>query len=579
MKTEMTATPTAPDRAYRPADFATITEALDYAARGVTGINLYSLRGELTEALTYAELRGSALELGRRMLASGLEPGERVGLIAESDGDFIRAFFACQYAGLIPAPLPLPAPFGGRDAYIQHIRRMLQSADASALFGPPAMADWVAETALGLDLKLSGSAADLPAGDDGRDLPPVDPEGLSYLQFSSGSTRFPLGVAVTQRALMANVEAVTQHGVKVVAADRLVSWLPLYHDMGLIGFLFAPIACQSTLDLLPTGAFVRRPMLWLDLISKGATVTYSPTFGFELCARRAETLPLDGLDLSGWRAAGIGGDMIRPQVLRDFVERFGPVGFDERAFLASYGMAESTLALSVAPTHQGIGAEALDVDRLEREQTAVAPGPRSRRVREFALCGPPLPGHELEVRGEDGAILPDRRVGRIFARGPSLMQAYFNQPEETARVMSAEGWLDTGDLGYLVSGQIVITGRAKDLMIINGRNVWPQDLEWTAEAEAPVLRSGDVAVFSLPGDGEETVVALVQCRASNPEIRQRLRDDIAGCLRLRHGVETEVVLVSPHALPKTSSGKLSRSRAKAMFQAGAFTTDAAPVTA
>ena len=579
MKTEMTPTPTAPDRAYRPADFATITEALDYAARGETGVNLYSLRGELAEALTYRELRQAALDLGRRMLAAGLERGDRVGLIAESDGDFIRAFFACQYAGLIPAPLPLPAPFGGRAAYIQHVRRMLQSADASALFGPPAMADWVAETALGLDLRLSGAAADLPAADDGPDLTPVDPEGLSYLQFSSGSTRFPLGVAVTHRALMANVEAVTQHGVKVVAADRLVSWLPLYHDMGLIGFLFAPIACQSTLDLLPTGAFVRRPMLWLDLISKGATVTYSPTFGFELCARRAETLPLDGLDLSGWRAAGIGGDMIRPQVLRDFVERFGPVGFDERAFLASYGMAESTLALSVAPTHQGIGAEALDVDRLEREQIAFAPGPRSRRIREFALCGPPLPGHELEVRGEDGAVLPERRVGRIFARGPSLMQAYYNQPEETERVLSADGWLDTGDLGYLVSGQIVITGRAKDLMIINGRNVWPQDLEWTAEAEAAVLRSGDVAVFSLPGEGEEAVVALVQCRASDPETRQRLRTDIAGCLRLRHGVETEVVLVSPHALPKTSSGKLSRSRAKAMFQAGAFATDAAPVTA
>ena len=580
MKTDMKPTPTVPDRAYRPADFATITEALDYAARGETGVNLYSLRGELAEALPYRELRRAALVLGRRMLASGLKPGDRVGLIAESDGEFIRAFFACQYAGLVPAPLPLPAPFGGRDAYIQHIRRMLESAGASAVFGPAAMADWVAEAASGLDLRLKGAAADLPAEDDGRDLPGADPDGLSYLQFSSGSTRFPLGVAVTHRALMANVHAVTQFGVEVVAADRLVSWLPLYHDMGLIGFLFSPIACQSSLDLLPTGAFVRRPMLWLDLISRhGCNVTYSPTFGFELCARRAETLSLEGLDLSNWRVAGIGGDMIRPQVLRDFAERFAPAGFDPRAFLASYGMAESTLALSVAPSRQGIRAETLDVDRLEREQLAAPPSHRARRVREFALCGPPLPKHELEVRNQEGSVLPERRVGRIFARGPSLMQAYFNQPEETERVLSADGWLDTGDLGYVTDGQVVITGRAKDLMIINGRNVWPQDLEWTAEAEAPVLRSGDVAVFSLAGEGGESVVALVQCRASDPDARQRLRDDIAGCLRSRHGVETEVVLVSPHALPRTSSGKLSRSRAKAMFQAGAFTTDAAPVTA
>ncbi len=576
----MTPTPTAPDRAYRPADFATITEALDYAARGETGVNIHNLRGQLSEVLPYSVLREQAVALGRRMLAAGLEPGDRVGLVAESDGDFIRAFFACQYAGLVPAPLPLPAPFGGRDAYIEHIRRMLQSAGASAVFGPTALADWMQEAASGLDLKVKGDIAALPDGEDGPELPGADPEGLSYLQFSSGSTRFPLGVAVTHCALMANVHAVTQYGVKVVAADRLVSWLPLYHDMGLIGFLFSPIACQASLDLLPTGAFVRRPMLWLDLISKnGCNVTYSPTFGFELCARRAETMSLEGLDLSGWRVAGIGGDMIRPQVLRDFVDRFAPSGFDQRVFLASYGMAESTLALSVAPEHQGVCTETLDVDRLEREDFAAPPTAKSQRVREFALCGPPLPKHELQVRAEDGAVLPERRVGRIYARGPSLMRAYFNQPEETRRVLSADGWLDTGDLGYLSEGQIVITGRAKDLMIVNGRNVWPQDLEWTAEAEATVLRSGDVAVFSVAGDGEESVVALVQCRASDPDTREQLRTNIAGCLRSRHGVETEVVLVSPHALPRTSSGKLSRSRAKAMFQAGAFNVQTAPVTA
>jgi fatty-acyl-CoA synthase len=576
----MTPTPTSPDRAYRPADFATITEALDYAATGDTGINVYSLRGELAEALPYGRLRDEAMSLGRRLLASGLERGERIGLIAESDGDFIRAFFACQYAGLVPAPLPLPAPFGGREAYLEHIRRMLVSAGATALFGPAALSDWVSDAAMGVELKMSGSLADIPSDDDGRELPGADPGGLSYLQFSSGSTRFPLGVAVTHKALMANVHAVTQYGVKVIAPDRLVSWLPLYHDMGLIGFLFSPIACQSSLDLLPTSAFVRRPMLWLDLISRnGGSVTYSPSFGFELCVRRAETMSLDGLDLSSWRAAGLGGDMIRPQVLRDFADRFAPVGFDPSIFLASYGMAEATLALSVAPSGEGFRAEALDVDVLERDQTAVTPTVRSKRVREFALCGPALPGHELEVRGEDGRVQPERQVGRIFARGPSLMESYYGQPEETARVLSPDGWLDTGDLGYFTEGQIVITGRAKDLMIVNGRNVWPQDLEWTAEAEAPQLRSGDVAVFSVPTEGEENVVALVQCRSSDPDARERLRLDIAGCLRVRHGVETEVVLVSPHALPRTSSGKLSRSRAKAMFQAGAFEKDTAPVTA
>ena len=577
----MTTTQTCPNRSLRVADFTTVVEALDYAAQGETGINLYSQRGELVEALTYRELRDSARDLGRRLLASGLAAGDRVGLAAETDGEFIRAFFACQYAGLVPAPLPLPAPFGGREAYIEHIRRMLQSAGASAVLGPGALAEWMREAGEGLSLRLAGGLADLPESGGSTELPGADPDGLCYLQFSSGSTRFPLGVAVTHRALMANLFAITNHGLKIRPDDRAVSWLPLYHDMGLIGFLLSPMACQMSLDLLPTSAFVRRPLLWLDLITRnGGTISYSPTFGYELCARRAETMSLDALDLSRWRAAGIGGDMIRPPVLDVFAERFAPVGFDPKVFLASYGMAEATLALSFAPPGAGLRSERLDVDVLERSKVAVElRSTRAARVRDFARCGPVLPGHELEVRGEDGAALPDRQVGRIYARGPSLMRAYYNQPEETARVLSADGWLDTGDLGYLAEGEIVLTGRAKDLIIVNGRNVWPQDLEWSAEAEADALRSGDVAVFSVAGDGEETVVALVQCRTGDADARERLRSDVAGCLRLRHGLDALVVLAPPHSLPKTSSGKLSRSRAKAMYQAGAFAKDPAAVSA
>ena len=576
----MTPTPTAPDRPFRPADFATITEALDYAATVETGVNIYSPRGELSERLPWGQVRDEAILLGRRLLASGLLAGDRVALVAESDGDFIRAFFACQYARLVPVPMPLPAPFGGRQGYIEHVRRMLQSASARAALGPDALADWMKEAAEGLKLQVAGSYAELAAEPAPGELPGADPDGLSYLQFSSGSTRFPLGVAVTHRALMANLFAINNHGLKVGPNDRAVSWLPLYHDMGLIGFFLAPMSGQASLDLLPTAAFVRRPLLWLDLISRNrGTISYSPTFGYELCARRAESMSVEGLDLSGWRAAGIGGDMIRPGVLHAFAERFAPAGFDERAFVASYGMAEATLALSFAPLMTGLRAETLDVDRLERDQIAVPSSRGARRSREFALCGPALPGHELEVRDERGQMMGEGQVGRIYARGPSLMHAYFDQPEETDRVMSADGWLDTGDLGYFSGGEIVITGRAKDLIIVNGRNVWPQDLEWTAEAEAVALRSGDVAVFSVPSEGEETVVALVQCRTSDPEARDRLRGDINGCLRLRHGVETEVVLVPAHSLPRTSSGKLSRSRAKAMYQAGQFGADAAAVTA
>jgi len=565
-------TPTASGRTVRLADFPTLTAALDFAATGETGINLHSLRGELVEALTYTALREQAQGLARRLLAAGAKIGDSVALIAETDGDFVRAFFACQYAGLVPAPLPLPAPLGGREAYIEQIGRMCASAHAKILIGPSGMAEWLTQIGDAAGLDFAAPLSELPE-DAGAALPEITPEHPCYLQFSSGSTRFPTGVLVTHKALMANAVAITRDGLQVKPEDRAVSWLPLYHDMGLIGFLLSPLTSQMSVDLLPTGAFVRRPLLWLDLISRnGGTIAYSPTFGYELCARRAEAASIEHLDLSRWRSAGLGGDMIRTAPVEAFAERFAAVGFSEKAYVASYGMAEATLALSMAPLGKGLRVEILDIERLERDDLAVTVGADAPRARAFARCGPALPHHQLEVRDADGKPVAERHVGRIFAKGPSLMGGYFEQPEETARVLDADGWLDTGDLGFLVDGEIVITGRAKDLIILNGRNIWPQDLEWTAEREVPGLRSGDVAAFSVPGDAaeEEIVTILVQARGGDAESRAALVETVAGVLRSRHGVETQVKLVGAHALPQTSSGKLSRSKAKAAYLAGAY---------
>jgi fatty-acyl-CoA synthase len=570
-------TPTAPDRVIRKGDFATIGEALDYAATQKTGINIHSARGELVEVLPYAALREQALGIARRLLTAGLRPGDRVGVAAESDGDFLRLFFACQYAGLAPAPTPLPAPLGGKEGYVAHIRRMLIAADVRAAFASAPLAPWFAEAAEGLDLVATGLIADLPEAA-ASDLPAPDPEGLCYLQFSSGSTRFPIGVAVTQRALMANITAIGgPDGLGVRASDRTVTWLPLYHDMGLVGMLLNSLAFQVSIDLLPTTAFVRRPGLWLDLISRrGGTISYAPTFGYDLAARRTNPAMLGELDLSSWRIAGLGGDMIRAEPLRAFAETYASARFRPEAFVASYGMAEATLALTLTPVGQGLRTDTADIDRLETTALAVAPH-GAARSREFALCGRPLAGHELEVRGPGGQPLGERRVGRIFASGPSLMKTYFGEPGETARVLSASGWLDTGDLGYRLDGQIVITGRAKDLIIVHGRNVWPQDLEWTAETEVDGLRSGDLAVFSVEIDDEERVIALVQCRTRDAAARAALQSTTASLLRTRHGLDVAVVLTPPHSLPQTSSGKLSRTRAKALFLAGAFDPAAQPV--
>ncbi|WP_240609524.1 fatty acyl-AMP ligase [Phenylobacterium deserti] len=563
----MTITPTSPGRRLRHADFATLTEALDYAATGETGINFHDLRGQLVLSQTYRRLREEAQGLGRAMLAAGLEAGDRVGLVADTTPEFVRAFFACQYAGIIPAPLPLPAPLGGKEAYVAQIGRMLSSAKAAAVFGPAAYDEWVQEAGREAGARLQLSLETLPDGA-GRELPAIAPDQTCYLQFSSGSTRHPTGVVVTHRALMANAVAITRDGLQVKPEDRAVSWLPLYHDMGLIGFLLSPLASQMSVDLLPTAAFVRRPNLWLDMISRnGGTISYSPTFGYELCARRGDG---GGLDLSKWRIAGVGGDMVRPGPLDAFAETFGGSGFRRSAFVASYGMAEATLALTMAPLEGGLRTETVDVDRMEQDGAVVAPQGEGRE-RSFVRCGPILPGHELQVRDETGEPLGERQVGRIFVRGPSLMREYFEQPEATAAALSADGWLDTGDLGFVVEGEVVPTGRAKDLILLNGRNVWPQDLEWTAEQAVGALRSGDVAAVSVTDEaGEERVVVLVQCRSSDPDVRRTITEDVTAVLRARHGVDAQVQLVGAHALPQTSSGKLSRSKARALFESGAF---------
>ncbi|GBR05509.1 fatty acyl-AMP ligase [Acetobacter oeni] len=555
----------------RYGDFATFTEALDYAAQGAAGFNIYSGRGTLLEALPYAVLREQARDMALRLLALGLKPGDRVGLIAESDGDFARMFFGCQYAGLVATPMPLPVAFGGREAYLATIRGMIESSAASAVVVPDLIAGWTDEIVAGFELKFGGSPAqlmDCPAP--ARPLPKIRPDALSYLQFSSGSTRFPKGICVSQRSGMANAHSIAHDGLQVrETGDRCVSWLPLYHDMGLVGFFLTPMTCQLTVDLLPTREFARRPHVWLDLISRNrGTISYSPSFGYELCARRSGSADID---LSCWRVAGIGGDMIRPHILEEFGERFVASGFDARAFVASYGMAEATLAISFAPLGQGIRTDTVDLRRLETEGVAYPDNDPSHSLRTFVLCGRVLPGHEIEVRNPDGKILKDRQVGTIYVRGPSLMSGYFRLPAESAEALNSHGWLNTGDLGYTVDGQIVVTGRAKDLIIINGRNIWPQDLEWCAETEIDSLRSRDVAVFSVEDDDCEKVVALVQCRATSAEARTALSEQVASLFRRLHGVDVRVVLVPPHSLPQTSSGKLTRAKAKTMLLSGVFT--------
>ncbi|HEV2747711.1 MAG TPA: fatty acyl-AMP ligase [Allosphingosinicella sp.] len=562
-------TPTADVLPRRLADFELLGEALDYAAQGVRGLNFHDARGLLARTYTFRELREDARAAAYRLIARGIEPGDRVALVAETGAEFAALFFGAIYAGAWPVPLPLPTSFGGRDSYIDQLGVQLNSSDPAFLFYPAELAG------------LAGAAAEA-AGIAGADwesfakrpapqavLPTATPDDIAYLQYSSGSTRFPHGVAVTHRALLDNLAA-HSHGVQVIDSDRCISWLPWYHDMGLVGCLLSPVANQVSADYLRTEDFARRPLAWLDLISrnKGTTLSYSPTFGYDICARRigSQSKVFERFDLSRWRIAGNGADMIRPDVMQAFVDAFADAGFNAKSFLPSYGLAEATLAVSIMPPGEGIVVELV-------EETLLAGGgaaerDRPQRYRAIVNCGKPVRDMEVVIRDEDGSRLPERAIGKVYARGTSIMAGYFRDDVATEACLSADGWLDTGDMGYLSDGYLYIVGRAKDMIIINGKNHWPQDIEWAVE-QLPGFKAGDIAAFAIttPG-GEETPAVLVQCRTSDAAERGRLRDEIRERVRSITGMNCVIELVPPRTLPRTSSGKLSRAKARNLYLSG-----------
>ncbi|HEX8513514.1 MAG TPA: fatty acyl-AMP ligase [Allosphingosinicella sp.] len=562
-------TPTADNLPRRFADFETLAEALDYAALGVRGLNFHDPRGELVRAYPYRELREDALAAAYRLIAAGVKPGDRIAIVAETSPEFAALFFGTVYAGGWPVPLPLPTSFGGRDSYIDQLKVQLTSADPTHLFYPGelgAMAGAAAEAA-----GVTGISWESFAERDGpaSELPKAAPDDIAYLQYSSGSTRFPHGVAVTHRGLLNNLAA-HSHGMEVIETDRCISWLPWYHDMGLVGCLLSPMANQISTDYLKTEDFARRPLAWLDLITrnKGTTGSYSPTFGYDICARRVSSLTnvAERFDLSRWRIAGNGADMIRPDVMQAFVDAFAPAGFDARSFCPSYGLAEATLAVTIMPPGEGIVVELVEETTLSGDGKMHRDRPQ--RYRAIVNCGKPARDMEVEIRDEDGATLGNREIGKVHCRGPSVMVGYFRDEEATAACLDSEGWLDTGDMGYLSDGYLYIVGRAKDMIIINGKNHWPQDIEWAVE-QLPGFKAGDIAAFSIttPG-GEETPAVLVQCRTSDTEERTRLRDTIRERVRAITGINCVIELVPPRTLPRTSSGKLSRAKARNLYLSG-----------
>jgi fatty-acyl-CoA synthase len=550
----------------RRADFPTLTAALDYAAAGKTGFNFYDGRGELSASLPYGVLRDKARALARRL--QGFERGSRIALVAHTHPDFAVMFFACQYAALVPVPLPAAIHLGGRDAYVQHLRQMMLDCKAAAAFAPSEFIELLKQAAVDMPLQVVGTIEAFEAMRDLGDLPePPRVDELAYLQYTSGSTRFPRGTMITQASVMHNLEAIFNHGFRIEAEDRFCSWLPYYHDMGLVGIVLGCVATQRSVDFLGSREFAMRPRLWLKLMSQNrSTISFSPPFGYALCARRVRPSDTESLDLSAWRVAGVGAEMIHPEWLEAFAKALAPAGFKSSAFLPCYGMAECALAVSFSTVGVGPQLDYIDGDHLSHtgEARPLTEGSGARR-KGIVNCGKPLPGFEVEIRDSDGTVLGERQVGHIHLRSPSVMSGYFGNPEATGSVLSPDGWLNTGDLGYMADGSLYITGRAKDLLIINGRNIWPQDLESLAELQ-PEVRPTDASAFSVPGsDGTELAVLVVHCRELDKARLTSLADRLHEAIAAEFGIKCLIELVPPHTLPRTSSGKLSRSIARKEF--------------
>jgi fatty-acyl-CoA synthase len=564
----ITPTPTYNTQDQRLADFETLTAALEYAAAGVAGFNFYDAKGNLRSILPYQALRQNAQTSARRLMGMGLTSGNRVAIIADTTPEFVELFFACRYAGLVPFAMPVPVNLGSHAVYVQQLRGMLDAGQASAAVANVDYINFLSEAAEGSQgLRWVGTPEQLGkfAVPDIA-LPVNTPEEIAYLQFTSGSTRIPRGVIITEHALMSNLQGIVRHGLEIRAGDRCASWLPFYHDMGLVGMVMAPMVAQVSVDYLATRDFAIRPLQWLRLISRNrATVAFSQPFGLKLCTLRVRDSDLEDLDLSSWRAAGVGAEMIRPDTLRHFAEKFAPAGFDARAFLPCYGLAESTLAVTFSQIGKGFQSIQVDAGTLVDKKMAVRLQVEGRKYSEFVNCGRPLPEHTVKVVDDSGQELSDLKVGSVLVQGSSIMTGYFNNPEDTQKTLQPGNWLDTGDLGFLFEGDLYVTGRRTDVIIVNGRNIRAQDIEELAEQQ-PEVRTREASAFGITDSNDiTTIVLVIECRLTSIADRQSLTNRLQRLVYMAFGVNCLVELVSPHTLPRTSSGKLSRFAARQGF--------------
>ncbi|WP_214370532.1 AMP-binding protein [Pseudonocardia sp. H11422] len=562
-----------------PDEIATLTEALCWHARTHPDrVHLRLLADRTEELVGYGDLRRDAGTVAAGLLARDLRPGDAVAIMLPTGRDYFAGFTGTLLAGGVPVPIYPPARPSQLAEHLRRQVRILDNARARLLITDPEAA-LLARLLQGhvesvrhvlTPAELSGHGEASPVGRTATDL--------ALLQYTSGSTGDPKGVVLTHANLLANIRAMGK-AARVSTADVFVSWLPLYHDMGLIGAWLSSLYFGLPLAVMSPVAFLTRPSRWLWAVhTQRGTLSAAPNFAYELCLRKVGDAELEGLDLSSLRMAFNGAEPVNANTVARFAERFAPYGLRRDAPAPVYGLAESCVGLTFPP----VGREPV-VDRVAREEflrtgRAVPAADRDPDPLRFVACGRPIPGHEIRVVDAATNELGDRREGRIEFRGPSATAGYFRNPQAT-RALARHGWLDTGDLGYLDGGELYVTGRVKDLIIRAGRNLHPDELEH-AVGDVPGIRRGCVAVFAAPGRAGDTerLVVLAETRQADAAALAALRDRIiAVTVDLLGTPPDDVVLARPGVVPKTSSGKIRRATSRERYERGELGAPRRPV--
>jgi fatty-acyl-CoA synthase len=521
---------------------------------------------------SYSEACREAKRIGACLQTLGLTKGDRLALVLNAPEDFVLSFLGTVSMGVMPVPMYPPLALGRLDNYIDRAAGILRVSGAKALLTTkelipllqPVLSRVPTLQSI-LDIEALRQMGNLTLNE-----PETKPDEPCFLQFTSGSTSEPRGVIITHRNLIANAKATIKSLEIHPDTDRAVSWLPLYHDMGLIGFVITTLVAQIPVVFIPTIAFVKHPGVWMETAHKyRATITFGPNFAFDLAAKRAPKTSRLNLDLSCLRVLGCGAEPINPKTMESFIAAFAPLGLKPNAVLPCYGMAEATLAIAFDHLHKPM--QKLVIDRHAYETMSIARPIGSdeevvdpKRRFELVSCGRTFPGHKIRILNDRGKSLTEGRVGEIVFRGPSVTPGYFQNPE-ASRPLLQGGWLHTGDLGFILNGDLYVSGRQKDLVIINGRNYPPQAIEWIVE-EIAGIRKGSVVAFSVNGDSTEKLVIIAETTMTNSE---ELALAIGNQVRSALGLAVhKIVLVGRGSIPKTSSGKLQRRQTKALFEGG-----------